>query len=124
VLWVLDSFYQYIDQTDSVIAQHPDIDNADRPALAATLGKLVLRNMGLVLQGYWEAGVTEQAAIKIAIDDFGTIYSSLSYLRKLPIDTLKIDKSFIQEMACNHSDAIITRSIIDLGHNLGFSVVA
>jgi diguanylate cyclase (GGDEF)-like protein len=62
--------------------------------------------------------------IKIAIDDFGIGYSSLSYLRKLPIDTLKIDKSFIQEMANNHSDAVITRSIIDLGHNLGFRIVA
>jgi EAL domain-containing protein (putative c-di-GMP-specific phosphodiesterase class I) len=64
-----------------------------------------------------------QLGVKIAIDDFGIGYSSLSYLRKLPIDTLKIDKSFILDMASNHSDAVITRSIIELAHNLGFSVV-
>lgn len=65
-----------------------------------------------------------QLGVRIAIDDFGTGYSSLSYLRQLPIDTLKIDKSFVQNMQENHSDAVIVRSIIELGHNLGFVVVA
>ena len=65
-----------------------------------------------------------QLGVHIAIDDFGTGYSSLSYLRQLPIDTLKIDKSFVQGMRTNHSDAVIVRSIIELGHNLGFAVVA
>jgi diguanylate cyclase (GGDEF)-like protein len=65
-----------------------------------------------------------QLGARIAIDDFGTGYSSLSYLRQLPIDTLKIDKSFVQNMKNNHSDVVIVRSIIELGHNLGFSVVA
>lgn len=62
--------------------------------------------------------------VGIAIDDFGIGYSSLSYLRQLPIDTLKIDKSFVQHMAKNHNDAVIVRSIIELGHSLGFEVVA
>lgn len=62
--------------------------------------------------------------VSIAIDDFGTGYSSLTYLQHLPIDTLKIDKSFVQQITNNHSDAVIVRSIIDLGHNLGFEVVA
>lgn len=62
--------------------------------------------------------------VRIAIDDFGTGYSSLSYLRQLPIDTLKIDKSFVQNMKNSHSDAVIVRSIIELGHNLGYTVVA
>lgn len=65
-----------------------------------------------------------QLGVSIAIDDFGTGYSSLTYLRQLPIDTLKIDKSFVQHMTTNHSDAVIVRSIIELGHNLGFEVVA
>lgn len=65
-----------------------------------------------------------QLGVSIAIDDFGTGYSSLTYLRQLPIDTLKIDKSFVQQITDNHSDAVIVRSIIDLGHNLGFEVVA
>jgi diguanylate cyclase (GGDEF)-like protein len=62
--------------------------------------------------------------VAVAVDDFGTGYSSLSYLRRLPINTLKIDKSFLADMANNGNDAMIIRSIIDLGHNLGFRVVA
>lgn len=62
--------------------------------------------------------------VSIAIDDFGTGYSSLAYLRKLPIDILKIDQSFVREMISDENDATIVRSIIDLGHNLGFKVVA
>jgi EAL domain-containing protein (putative c-di-GMP-specific phosphodiesterase class I) len=62
--------------------------------------------------------------VAVAVDDFGTGYSSLSYLRRLPINTLKIDKSFLADMANSSNDAMIVRSIIDLGHNLGFRVVA
>ncbi|MCL4316009.1 MAG: EAL domain-containing protein [Gammaproteobacteria bacterium] len=62
--------------------------------------------------------------VATSIDDFGTGYSSLAYLKQLPIDTLKIDKSFVLDMAHNENDAMIVRSIIDLGHNLGFEVVA
>lgn len=62
--------------------------------------------------------------VKVAIDDFGTGYSSLSYLKRLPIDQLKIDKSFIKNMDRDENDAAIVMSVIDLGHNLGFKVVA
>jgi diguanylate cyclase (GGDEF)-like protein len=62
--------------------------------------------------------------IRVAIDDFGTGYSSLSYLRQLPINTIKIDKSFLSDMATDDNDAVIVRSIIDLGHNLGYRVIA
>jgi len=62
--------------------------------------------------------------IRIAIDDFGTGYSSLAYLKKLPADEIKIDKSFVRDMAVNADDVTIARSVIDLGHNLGLSVVA
>jgi len=62
--------------------------------------------------------------IRIAIDDFGTGYSSLAYLKKLPADEIKIDKSFVRDMNGNADDVTIARSVIDLGHNLGLSVVA
>ena len=62
--------------------------------------------------------------VAVAIDDFGTGYSSLSYLRQLPIHTLKIDKSFLIDVAKVGNDNVIVRSIIDLGHNLGYKVIA
>jgi diguanylate cyclase (GGDEF)-like protein len=62
--------------------------------------------------------------VRLAIDDFGTGYSSLSYLKRLPVDELKIDKSFILGMDENENDAVIVRSTIDLGRNLGLRVVA
>jgi EAL domain-containing protein (putative c-di-GMP-specific phosphodiesterase class I) len=65
-----------------------------------------------------------ELGVGISIDDFGTGYSSLSYLRRMPVDELKIDKSFVTTMADDDSDALIVRSTIDLGRNLGLRVVA
>ena len=62
--------------------------------------------------------------IKLAIDDYGTGYSSLAYLKRLPVDELKIDKSFVMDMENNENDAVIVRSTIDLAHNLGLKVTA
>jgi diguanylate cyclase (GGDEF)-like protein len=83
----------------------------------ATLMQDVQRATG-VLSSLSDHGVS------IAIDDFGTGYSSLSYLKQLPIHTLKIDQSFIMDVAFDSQDVAIVRSIIDLGHNLGYRVVA
>src|SRR5437764_2440916 len=62
--------------------------------------------------------------IWLAIDDFGTDYSSLAYLKKLPVTTLKVDRSFVTTMAEHDEDAVIVRSTIALGRNLGLRVVA
>jgi EAL domain-containing protein (putative c-di-GMP-specific phosphodiesterase class I) len=60
----------------------------------------------------------------ISIHDFGTGYSSLAYLQTLPIDQIKIDRSFVINLATVPDDAVIVRSTIDLAHNLGLTVVA
>jgi predicted signal transduction protein with EAL and GGDEF domain len=65
-----------------------------------------------------------ELGVRLSIDDFGTGYSSLAYLRKLPVAGLKIDKSFVQNMENERDNAVIVRSIVDLGHNLGLTVIA
>jgi EAL domain-containing protein (putative c-di-GMP-specific phosphodiesterase class I) len=69
-------------------------------------------------------GRLRSMGVRLAIDDFGTGYSSFSHLRRLPVDEIKIDKSFVQHLATDESDLVIVRSIVDLGHNLGLRVVA
>ena len=65
-----------------------------------------------------------QMRVEMSIDDFGTGYSSLGHLSQLPVKELKIDKSFVMNMVHDEADAIIVRSTIDLGRNLGLRVVA
>ena len=65
-----------------------------------------------------------QLGVHLAIDDFGVGYSSLAYLRDFPVDLLKIDRSFIQRVTERHDDAVITRAVINLAHNLGIQVCA
>jgi EAL domain-containing protein (putative c-di-GMP-specific phosphodiesterase class I) len=62
--------------------------------------------------------------VEISIDDFGTIYSSLSYLKRLPADTIKIDKSFVKGLGGEVEDTAIVRMIIGLAHTLGMEVIA
>ena len=66
----------------------------------------------------------DQMGVTLAIDDFGTGYSSLAYLSRLPVDEIKIDKSFVMDMMTDKHAAVIVRSTIELAHNLGLKVVA
>ncbi|UUM31688.1 putative bifunctional diguanylate cyclase/phosphodiesterase [Vibrio japonicus] len=66
----------------------------------------------------------QQLGVSVAIDDFGIEYSSLNYLKHLPIDTIKIDKSFIDDCVTDEIDHMIVRTIIQIGHNLNKQVVA
>jgi EAL domain-containing protein (putative c-di-GMP-specific phosphodiesterase class I) len=62
--------------------------------------------------------------VKIWLDDFGTGFSGLSHLRRVPVDGLKIDKSFIADVLHDPDDLALTAAIIALGHSLGITVVA
>jgi EAL domain-containing protein (putative c-di-GMP-specific phosphodiesterase class I) len=61
---------------------------------------------------------------RIAVDDFGTGHASLAYLKRLPVDELKIDKSFVMGLEADRSDRSIVRSTIELAHELGLTAVA
>ena len=62
--------------------------------------------------------------VRVALDDFGTGYSSLSHLSDLPIDTIKIDRSFVGQMCARSQDAVIVEAVITLAHSLGILAVA
>jgi EAL domain-containing protein (putative c-di-GMP-specific phosphodiesterase class I) len=69
-------------------------------------------------------GQLSALGIRIAIDDFGAGYTSLGQLRTLPVSELKIDRSFVMSMDTDPGSAVIVQSVVDLGHNLGLTIIA
>lgn len=114
-----------------------DLMNRDLPDQIAALLAEHCVPAGLVCLEMTESGFMEDPAhaqkalerlsglgLRLAIDDYGAGYSSLSYIMKLPVQELKIDRSFISGLVANPDLSTIVRSTIELGHNLGMKVVA
>lgn len=111
-------------------------DNNYHVAWSAYLQQLGLPGSGIVVEitesSLMEAGTTvinhligfRDAGIQVSLDDFGTGYSSLSYLRKFDIDYLKIDQSFVQNLAPGSDDMALSEAIIVMAHKLGIKVIA
>jgi EAL domain-containing protein (putative c-di-GMP-specific phosphodiesterase class I) len=111
-----------------------------RPGLAGTVER-ILRETDLE-PGYLDLEITESLLMKdvesaiatmhelkaigvrLSIDDFGTGYSSLNYLKRFPIDQLKIDKSFLREIETSRDDLAITLAMIAMAHGMGLTVIA
>jgi predicted signal transduction protein with EAL and GGDEF domain len=79
-----------------------------------------------VFLGFWgcRLGPDRQFRVGLALDDFGTGWSSLAHLRRMPVEELKIDRSFVGTMTEDHDDAVIVRSTIDLARALRLRVMA
>jgi diguanylate cyclase (GGDEF)-like protein len=95
--------------------------------LPASLFELELTE-GVLMQDV-ESGQRSLQALKefgfaLAVDDFGTGYCSLNYLKRFPLDTLKVDRAFVNDITVDLEDAAIVRAIIGLGHNLSLKLVA
>lgn len=80
--------------------------------------------MQKINQSFAIIGKLKNIGIKVSIDDFGTGYSSLSVLSNLPIDVIKIDKSFVHNMMTNANTASVVKTIIEMGSNLNFGLIA
>lgn len=112
--------YEFISNLDHMIEKY-DLDSINDFLEFEVLESISLKDIAHA------ANVLNQCkkrGIKISLDDFGTGYASLKYLKSLPLDTLKIDKSFIQNIEENAADIAIVKSIIDLSHNFQYQLVA
>ena len=99
----------------------------ERHEVPADLLKLEVTETAIVTDPARAGEVLHRLAargLSISIDDFGAGYTSIRQLRDLPVSELKVDRSFVTDMSTNADDAVIVRSVVELGHNLGLTVVA
>ena len=106
---------------ESVLAAVDD-SGLPRAALTLEVTERVLIEIGEPVM----AGLARlrQLGVRLAIDDFGTGYASLAYLRQLPVDIIKIDPSFVAGLGTDGTLAMLTRTIVQVGHDLGIEIVA
>jgi len=100
------------------------LDDAGLPRSALTLEvteRVLIEIDGPVMDGLARL---RQLGVRLAIDDFGTGYASLAYLRQLPVDIIKIDPSFVAGLGTDGTLAMLTRTIVQVGHDLGIEIVA
>ena len=102
-----------------VLARHPEL-----PPHLIELEILESAAIADMQQAIQVMGQCRQLGIRFALDDFGTGYSSLTYLRRLPVGTLKVDKSFIDDILADRVQGDLVGYIIDMAHTLNLSVVA
>jgi diguanylate cyclase (GGDEF)-like protein len=139
-MWVVA---EALDQADRWRAQGMDIPVAVNlsvrsitPELPAELAHILASRTGLELEITETVGVDgggealavlddlNAMGIRLSVDDFGTGFSSLAYLKRLPVSAIKIDRSFVMEMDRDESDRAIVRSTVDLAHHLGMEAIA
>jgi EAL domain-containing protein (putative c-di-GMP-specific phosphodiesterase class I) len=95
--------------------------------LPAVLLELEVTESALMTEPMRAQRLLEELAalgVRLSIDDFGAGYTSLGQLKSLPVSELKIDRSLVSTMAADPSNALIVQSVVDLGHNLGLTIVA
>jgi diguanylate cyclase (GGDEF)-like protein len=125
---------------DLTVSVNLSVRDLQRPGLALAVGDILDRHgvrpdrlhleitEGSVMDQPDRALMTLQelaaVGVGLSVDDFGTGYSSLAYLQRLPVNELKIDRSFVLGLANSSSDGEIVRSTVGLGHNLGLTIVA
>ncbi|MGH8401440.1 MAG: putative bifunctional diguanylate cyclase/phosphodiesterase, partial [Gammaproteobacteria bacterium] len=131
--WAITGWYPSVSVNLSAL----DLLNSQLPERLSTWLKTSAVSPGQIVLEITESALMRDAAyatqilnrlkacgVKLSIDDFGTGYSSLAQLKRLPVDELKIDKSFLMQLQEDNDDAVIVRSTIELAHNMGLKVVA
>ncbi|MDE5053044.1 EAL domain-containing protein [Niallia taxi] len=104
-----------------IIGEHVDKYGLNTKMIELEITESTLQNMDLSLEILHKL---KAYGFNISIDDFGKGYSSLSYLKYLPIDTIKIDKTFVDDITDPVHKGSLVKAIIDMGHNMNFSVIA